>query len=46
MWDEIIYPLFNFNGATIEVKEWTNNFIHTLPGVWLLIHVGIEVNPC
>ena len=27
VWDEIIYPLPNFNGATVEVWEWRSNFI-------------------
>ena len=27
VWDEITYPFLNFNGATLEVKEWINNFI-------------------
>ena len=34
VWDEIIYPFPNFNGATIEVWEWTSNFIsHFIMGV-------------
>ena len=27
VWDEITYPFLNFNGATVEIKEWINNFI-------------------
>ena len=27
MWDEIIHPSPNFNGATVEVWEWMSNFI-------------------
>ena len=27
MWDEIIYPFPNFNGATVEVWKWISNFI-------------------
>ena len=27
VWDEITYPFINFNGATVEVKEWISNFI-------------------
>ena len=27
MCDEITYPFLNFSGATVEVKEWINNFI-------------------
>ena len=27
MWDEFAYLFLNFNGATVEVKEWISNFI-------------------
>ena len=27
VWDEIIYPFPNFNGAAVEVWEWISNFI-------------------
>ena len=27
VWDDIIYQLPNFNGATVEVFEWISNFI-------------------
>ena len=27
VWDEITYPFRNFNGCTVEVSEWMNNFI-------------------
>ena len=27
VWDEIIDPFLNFNGATVEDWEWINNFI-------------------
>ena len=27
VWDGIIYPFSNFNGATVEVLEWINNCI-------------------
>ena len=27
LWDEIIYPLPNFNGCTVEVWKWISNFI-------------------
>ena len=27
VWDEITYPLRNFNGATIDIWEWISNFI-------------------
>ena len=33
-----------FNGSTDEVWKWISNFIHTLLGVWLLIHAEIKVN--
>ena len=32
IWDEITYPFLNFNGATVEVKEWISNFIPHLTG--------------
>ena len=25
--DEITYPFLNFNGETVEVKEWISNYI-------------------
>ena len=46
MWDEITYPFLNFNGATVEVWEWMNNFIPHFSGMWLLIHSGIKAKPC
>ena len=27
VWDKIAYPFLNFNGCTVEVWEWINNFI-------------------
>ena len=38
VWDEIAYPFFNSNGATVEVSEskW----------VLIFIHAGIKVNQC
>ena len=27
VWGEIIYKFLNFNGCTIEVKEWISNYI-------------------
>ena len=27
VWYEITYPLLNFNGCTVQVYEWINNFI-------------------
>ena len=38
VWDEIAYPLPNFNGATVEVWEWIGNFM------CLLSHAGIKVS--
>ena len=32
VWDEIIYPFLNFNGATVEVYEWISNFIPHITG--------------
>ena len=32
MWYEIIYPSPNFDGATVEVWEWINNFILHVTG--------------
>ena len=29
VFDEITYPFPNFNGATVEIWEWTSNLIHT-----------------
>ena len=39
------YPFSNFNGATVEVREWISDFIHTFLGMWLLIHAGIKAKP-
>ena len=44
MFNDITYPFPNFSGATVEDWEWMNDFIHILPGMWLLIHAGIKVN--
>ena len=46
VWDEITYPVPNFNGATIEIWEWIGNFTHTLLGTRLVIHAEITLNPC
>ena len=27
VWDEITYPSSNFNGRTVDIWEWTSNFI-------------------
>ena len=31
-WDKITYPSPNFNGATVELKEWIGDFTPHLPG--------------
>ena len=45
VWDEITYPLQNFNGANVEVWEWISNYIHTLLGMWLLIYATSKMGP-
>ena len=41
-WYEITYPYPNFNGCTVEVWDWINDFLpYILMGV---IHAGIELN--
>ena len=42
MWDELINPFPNHNGAAFEVWEWINNFISHFIHLWLLIHSGIH----
>ena len=42
VWDEIIYPFPNFNGVTIEVWGWINNFI---PQFNVDVITGIKVKP-
>ena len=32
VWDEITYPVPNFNGATIDIWEWIGNFIPHFAG--------------
>ena len=32
VFDEIIYPFPNFNGATVEIWEWKNNLIAHFAG--------------
>ena len=47
VWDEIFYPFPNFNSAAVSL--FGNGLVissHTLLGMWLLIHAGIEVNLC
>ena len=43
--DEVTYPFPNFNGYTIEVWEWTSNFIPHIIMV-VLTPDGIKVKPC
>ena len=44
MWGEITYPFTNVNSTAVGVWRWISSC--TFQGVWLLIHAGIEVNPC
>ena len=44
MWDEIIYPFPNFNGATVEVWEWISNFIPHLLSI-MIPHNGVTRKP-
>ena len=45
MWDEIIYPFLNFNGCTVEIKEWISNFIpHFIMDVIHLSTPGLKLN--
>ena len=48
MWDKIIYPSLNFNGATESGNEYKIAFVERnyLLAIGLLIHAGIKVNPC
>ena len=39
------YSFPNFSDATVEVWEWIIILSHILLCMWLLIHVGIKVNP-
>ena len=37
VWDKITYPFTNFNGSTVELWEWLNNFIsHIIMDVIIL----------
>ena len=44
-WDEITYPLSNFNSEAIDVQEWRSNFIFILLHIWLTIYAEIDINP-
>ena len=46
MCDEIVNPFPNYNGSTVEVFEWINNFILYIIMDILLIHAVIKVKPC
>ena len=46
MWGEITCPFPNFNSAAVEAWEQVNYINPHLVGMLLLIHAGIEVNPC
>ena len=37
VWNKITYPIPKFNGATVEVREWINNFMPYLSVLWLRI---------
>ena len=41
MWNDITYPLTNFNGATIEVWEWICNFIPYFTGHVITYHTSM-----
>ena len=54
IWDEITYPFPNFNGCTVEVWEWMNNFtlhftghVITFPcrGPWAYF-IDLRVSSC
>ena len=47
VWHEIIYS--HSQTSTVKVFKFGNRYkisFHTCLGIWLLIHVGIKVNPC
>ena len=43
VWDEIIYPFPNFNGCTVEVWEWLNNFTPHYNGCNYLSMLGLKL---
>ena len=44
MWNQIAYSFLNFNGATVEVQEWVNNFIPYFIEAWdNLSMLGLKV---
>ena len=45
VWDEISYPLSNFNGAAVEVLQWISNFIPHLMMDVIITHTETKVKP-
>ena len=43
--DGITYPFLNFNGATVEVKEWISNFIQHIAMDVITYLAGINDDP-
>ena len=46
VWDEITYPLLNFNGATVEVYQLISDFMPHFTVHVITYHAGIKVKPC
>ena len=46
VWNRIILPFPNFNGATVEVGDGLLILSHILLGMWLLVHAGFKVISC
>ena len=44
MWDEITYPVLNFNGATTKFGNGYVFSSHTLLDRWLPTHAGLKLN--
>ena len=44
MCNEIAIPFPNFNGTSKQFVNGQVISLHTLLGIWLLIHAGIKVN--
>ena len=45
MQGEITYPCTNFNGAVVDVREWTRNLIQQFTGHVIAYPAGIIYNP-
>ena len=45
IWDEIKYPLPNFNGCTVEVSEWISKFLPHFTMDVIIFDARIKVNP-